>query len=139
MLLLDKCGFSILGLSGLQLLTPGIADEVFQDWWKAAEARVCKEKKKGFNSLVALSSWRIWKHRNACVFDGVPPSVSKVIQDIKEEARIWCLAGAAGMVLKAIRQDKALDHRLDTYLFQYRHLSVQSKVAVAPILRPTSN
>jgi hypothetical protein len=43
-----------------------------------AKARVCKEKKKGFNSLVALSydaqfSEKKRKHRNACVFDGAPP------------------------------------------------------------------
>jgi hypothetical protein len=29
--------------------------------------------RKGLNSLIILVAWEIWKHRNACVFEGVVP------------------------------------------------------------------
>jgi hypothetical protein len=32
-----------------------------------------------------------------CVFEKASPSAQKVIQDIKEDARLWCLAGAKGL------------------------------------------
>jgi hypothetical protein len=46
---------------------------------------------------VALTAWWIWKHRNAFVLDGARPSVPNIIEDIKEDVRLWCLAGAAGL------------------------------------------
>jgi hypothetical protein len=55
-----------------------------------------KQKRGGFNSMVALVAWWLWKHRNACVFDKVSPSVVMIVKDI-EEARLWCLTGAPGL------------------------------------------
>jgi hypothetical protein len=31
------------------------------------------------------------------VFDEASPNISRIIQDIQEDARFWCLAGAAGL------------------------------------------
>jgi hypothetical protein len=53
--------------------------------------------RKGFNTLVSLVAWMMWKHRNACVFDKAPPSIAKIIQEVRDEASLWCLAGAAGL------------------------------------------
>jgi hypothetical protein len=36
----------------------------------------------------------IWKHRNACVFDNVAPSVNTIIRELKDEVSLWCLADA---------------------------------------------
>ena len=36
----------------------------------------------------------IWKHRNACVFEGMAPSVASIMREIKDEHNLWCLAGA---------------------------------------------
>jgi hypothetical protein len=52
-----------------------------------------------FNSLLILVSWRLWKQRNACVFDGVPPSIRNILQEIHEDVKLWGMAGA-----KDIRQ-----------------------------------
>jgi hypothetical protein len=49
------------------------------------------------STLVALGAWWIWKHRNSCVFEGSSPSVVRVVQDIKDEEGLWCLAGAFGL------------------------------------------
>jgi hypothetical protein len=47
--------------------------------------------------MVALVAWWLWKHRNTCVFEGASPSISIIVQDIKEDTRMWCLAGATGL------------------------------------------
>lgn len=45
---------------------------VLQEWWRTAHLWVPKHQRKGFDSLVILVVWCIWKHRNACVFEGLP-------------------------------------------------------------------
>jgi hypothetical protein len=40
--------------------------------------KVKREYKKGVNSLIILGAWIIWKHRNACVFEGLAPSVTTI-------------------------------------------------------------
>jgi hypothetical protein len=55
---------------------------------------VPKQARSGFNSLVSLVVWCFWKQRNACVFDGVSPEVPRTILDIRNEATLWCMAGA---------------------------------------------
>jgi hypothetical protein len=52
---------------------------------RVVEQKVLNHHKKGFNSLVALVAWWIWTHRNAYVFDDISPSVSMVLQNIKDE------------------------------------------------------
>ena len=56
--------------------------------------KVKKEFKKGVNSLIILGAWLIWKHRIACVFEGVTPSVISIMRDLRDEHSLWCLAGA---------------------------------------------
>lgn len=46
------------------------------------------------NSLIILGVWIIWKHRNACVFEGAAPSVTSIMREFKDEYSLWCLAGA---------------------------------------------
>jgi hypothetical protein len=48
-------------------------------------------------SLVILVLWCLWKHHNACVFDGISPGVPRIIQEIKDDATLWCMAGAKGL------------------------------------------
>jgi len=55
---------------------------------------VQKHSKKGFNSLVILGAWILWKHRNSCVFDGSAPNIQIAIQAFKDEANLWIAAGA---------------------------------------------
>jgi hypothetical protein len=81
----------------LQALAPDPDSSSFQDWWSVAELRVPPHKQKGFNSIVILVAWWIWKHRKACFFNGASHNKSKILQDIKDDARLWCLAGASGL------------------------------------------
>jgi hypothetical protein len=84
----------LLPIVGMHHVSPNRDNEIFQEWWKVAEGRVLAAVEKGFNSLVALGAW---KHRNNCVFDGASPSVSKVLQEIRDEMGHWSLAGASGL------------------------------------------
>jgi hypothetical protein len=54
---------------------------------------------KGFNSLVVLGVWIIWKHGNRCVFDGLAPCMPFALWAAREEALLWSVAGARGMSL----------------------------------------
>jgi hypothetical protein len=73
--LLVSCVFArevwvqILSKVGLQHLSPDRDERGFQDWWRLVERRVPVARRKGFNSMVALGAWWIWKHRNSCVFE----------------------------------------------------------------------
>jgi hypothetical protein len=98
--LLASCVFArqvwagLLQLAGLMELIAQPHDEVFEDWWRNASMRVPGQLRKGFNSLVVLGAWVIWKHRNSCVFNGDSPSVPTVLQMAREEALLWTVAGA---------------------------------------------
>jgi hypothetical protein len=87
--------YKVLSFVGLQQLSPSLDEESFQDWWAKAEDRVASQRKKGFNSLVILVAWGLWKHRNACVFYEASRNVSKLFLDIKGDASLWCMAGAS--------------------------------------------
>jgi hypothetical protein len=56
-----------------------------------------KGKKKGFNIVVILGAWSLWKHRNKCVFDGVSPYLANLVEGFWEEQQNWSLAGAKNL------------------------------------------
>ena len=66
------------------------------DWWKKSWRKIPKHKK-GFNSLIILGAWILWKHRNTCVFDGVAPNLQRALQEFKDERQLWLVAGAKGL------------------------------------------
>jgi hypothetical protein len=81
-------------------LVPRQTEASFKSWWHASSLRVQDEQqRKGFNSLVMLGAWIIWKHRNQCVFDGLAPCVSAALLAAREDALLWTVAGARGMSL----------------------------------------
>ncbi|KAL6648611.1 hypothetical protein ACP70R_012835 [Stipagrostis hirtigluma subsp. patula] len=86
--------FEVFAMIGLQHLAPSPNDLIFSAWWGSAADRLTKEQQKGFNSLVLLVAWCLWKHRNSCVFDGISPSLGRLLQSIREEASTWSMAGA---------------------------------------------
>jgi hypothetical protein len=63
-----------------------------------ASSRVAKPYRKGFNSLVILGAWSIWKHRNRCVFQAQPPDICVPLAAAKEEVVLWSLTGAKGLL-----------------------------------------
>jgi hypothetical protein len=60
----------LLRAAGLQELAPQLSEMVLEDWWRVSSHRVMGQIRSGFNTLVILGSWVLWKHKNNCLFDG---------------------------------------------------------------------
>ncbi|KAG2628620.1 hypothetical protein PVAP13_3KG250427 [Panicum virgatum] len=69
----------------------------FVDWWKRSWKEVPKQHRKGFNSLVILGAWILWKLRNYCMFDESAPNVQTALQAFKDEANLWIVGGAKAL------------------------------------------
>jgi hypothetical protein len=100
--LLVKCVFAkqfwfdFLNSVGLRDLYPA-HEESFESRWKSSSSRASDIVRKGFNSLVILGAWTIWKHRNRCVFDGCNPSLVTALRMAREEAVLWSMTGAKAL------------------------------------------
>lgn len=78
--------------AGLQHLTPTVED-LLDVWWLRTRKVVPKALRKGFDSLVILVAWRIWKERNARVFDNRHMVATALVQEIRSELQLWYQAG----------------------------------------------
>jgi hypothetical protein len=76
---------------------PPDGEDDFVDWWKSALRSTPRAMRKGTSSLVMLTAWWIWKHRNAIIFDDANPDLGHLLDTIRSEARSWALAGAIGL------------------------------------------
>jgi len=81
---------------GLQNVTPLPNDADFFLWWQQAGDRISAGVLRGFNTLVVLGAWTIWKARNDAVFESIAPSVDRALLLAREEAELWMLSGAKG-------------------------------------------
>ncbi|GJM94645.1 hypothetical protein PR202_ga11309 [Eleusine coracana subsp. coracana] len=59
-----------------------------------AKKRAEKSKRKGFNTLIILGAWILWKHRNTYVFEGAQPSIQVILREFNNEQQLWFLVGA---------------------------------------------
>jgi hypothetical protein len=81
-----------LGLSNIRTNEWG-ANLNIKEWWTMMTIEASPNRK-AMTSLVMLTSWTIWKERNARVFNAraAPPPI--LLQTIKSEAKLWVTAGA---------------------------------------------
>jgi hypothetical protein len=88
--------FRILRRSGHHSLTPDQESSV-ADWWLPKRKCVHKDQPPGFDSVVILVCWCIWKERNRRTFEH-RSSLAHVVADlIIQEARLWSHAGFSAM------------------------------------------
>ncbi|XP_051196857.1 uncharacterized protein [Lolium perenne] len=95
---LDRCSFSwtvwfevlswIRSTSG-----PPSSEEDFAEWWSQVVRTAPRQLRKGTSSIIMLTAWWIWKHRNAAIFDNAQHSVPSLLNDIRTEAQQWADAG----------------------------------------------
>lgn len=82
----------MLNSAGLQARPP--VCEGLPDWWAEARLRLQKDLRRGFDSLVILVVWHIWKERNFCVFESKAANSQAIIQKMLVEGAQWALTGA---------------------------------------------
>ena len=82
----------LLASAGLQHLGLHI-DSTMADWWLQTRADFPEMFWRGFNSLVLLVSWIIWKERNRRTFDHLARTTTQVLAVIREEADSCVAAG----------------------------------------------
>ena len=64
------------------------ADDKLIEWWPDVRCRVPKPQRKGFDSLVLLTVWMLWKERNSRVFQRSAESVTSVCRKIADEIEL---------------------------------------------------
>lgn len=100
--LLTSCVFArefwcrVLAPLGMSLAAPSRDDLSFADWWRRVSHQTSKDHRKGIISLIILGAWSIWKHRNACVFQGTSARLCELVRSFKDH-HLWCMAGAKGL------------------------------------------
>jgi hypothetical protein len=74
------------------------ATDSLRSWWFEARKRFRRKEKRGFDTLVTLISWRLWKQRNARVFDNGTRQFSEeaLVDQILAEWDLWSKAGLGG-------------------------------------------
>lgn len=68
------------------------ADSV-QSWWDNMD-HTPSMARRGLRSIIMLVCWEIWKERNARIFEHKESATAQLLQKIKDEARVWVMAGA---------------------------------------------
>ena len=86
----------VLHRCNLDLLVPRDGDSLIE-WWPDARRRAPPRSRKGFDSLVILFVWSLWKERNGRVFQRSAEMVNLVFRRITYEIELWKLSGAVGL------------------------------------------
>ena len=68
-------------------------ESVLLDWWQQERMRVPESFRRGFDSLVLLVSWEVWKERNRRTFDSSCKTPTELVSLIRHEANDWIAAG----------------------------------------------
>ena len=65
-------------------------------WWLNTRKEVPKPEWRNFDTIAIWLHWRIWKERNARIFEQVASSVDRVLELIREDIATWRAAGCVG-------------------------------------------
>jgi len=80
------------GVPGL-LPVNWVHGESVLEWWSNMVRIHCVDRK-GLRSLIILVCWKVWKERNARIFEHNGATNQQVLNKIRDEARLWKAAGA---------------------------------------------
>lgn len=72
-----------------------IATDNLEDCWCSTRKRIPKGKRRGFNSMVMITCWSLWKQRNTRVFNNIHLQVSSgaLTALIHQDLKLWAFAG----------------------------------------------
>jgi hypothetical protein len=80
-------------ISHLLLVCKCFAPNPMMGWWTVSRKRLDKRRHRGFDSLVVLVWWFLWKERNNCIFNGAMQQAATLASWIREEASRWVFVG----------------------------------------------
>jgi hypothetical protein len=63
------------------------------DWWIDHRKQIVTDRRKGFDSLVVLVCWLLWKGRNTCAFDNLSMQAIDLADWIRQISRQWVVVG----------------------------------------------
>jgi hypothetical protein len=92
--------FRVLRFFGMADLAPS-REEPVAVWWLRARKAVVKPSRKGFDTLVWLVAWSLWKERNRRVHERAalqPVALAAVTRAILEDASLWVRAGFVSLI-----------------------------------------
>jgi hypothetical protein len=82
----------VLQFFGMADLAPS-REEPVAVWWLRTRKAVAKPSRKGFDTLVWLVAWSLWKERNRRVHERAALQPVALAGAIMEDARLWARAG----------------------------------------------
>ncbi|XP_071685214.1 uncharacterized protein [Lolium perenne] len=74
-----------------------LAGDMLIEWWPDSRRRVPQQLRRGFDSLVLLVVWTLWKERNNRVFERSAETARGICKRITEEVELWKLSDAVGL------------------------------------------
>lgn len=86
---------------GLSAMLPDLEDELGQ-WWLRCRSMLGKGLRPGFDALVLLVCWTVWKERNCCTFRGEALSAVAMTRQRLLEANEWLDAGYSSLASLAL-------------------------------------
>lgn len=95
--------FRVLAPIGLASLTPPPGVD-YLDWWLQSRAQLTMSLRKGYDSLVILGAWCLWKEHNQRVFHGVshtPVQLAVVVEEVDH----WSQAGFSHLAVLWVSRD----------------------------------
>lgn len=70
-----------------------VREEETMAWWTAARKGIPKPLRRGFDSLLLLIKWLLWKERNSCTFNRLSLTAVQLTEKVGAEAMLWIAAG----------------------------------------------
>jgi hypothetical protein len=75
------------------------------DWWLVARTLLPQQYHRGFDSIVLLVTWEIWKEGNRRTFESKSMTPVVLLRQIVDEANAWMGAGFEAMSIFLARTD----------------------------------
>ena len=85
--------FQVMRRIGHEGVLQQVQSDLFLDWWSRARRLIPKSGRRGFDSLVVLISWLLWKERNDRTFHRHVRTLQEVVPRVYDEITVWSQAG----------------------------------------------